>query len=91
MDKRWTEEGWEDFLVLMQDKKLLKKAITLLNDIERNGYTGLGKPEPLKGDLSGYWSRRIDDFNRIVYKIDEDEKTKENYIEIVQCGTHYHK
>lgn len=91
MKKTWHDEAWADFLNLMQDKKLLKKAVSLLKDIERNGYTGLGKPEPLKGDLSGYWSRRIDDFNRIVYKIDEDEKTKEKYIEIVQCGTHYHK
>ena len=49
------------------------------------GYEGIGKPEPLKCNLSGYWSRRIDDYNRIVYRIDGE------IIEIVQCGTHYHK
>lgn len=89
MDKYWTEEGWSDFLELISDKKLLKKLNSILNDIERNEYDGIGKPEPLKGDLSGYWSRRIDDYNRIVYKI--AEKDGEKYIEIVQCGTHYHK
>jgi toxin YoeB len=85
MKKTWTEEAWEDYLNLQNDKKLLKKANTLLKDIERGGYEGIGKPEPLKGNLAGYWSRRIDDYNRIVYRIDGE------IIEIVQCGTHYHK
>jgi toxin YoeB len=85
MKKTWTEEAWEDYLNLQNDKKLLKKANTLLKDIERGGYEGIGKPEPLKGNLEGYWSRRIDDYNRIVYRIDGE------IIEIVQCGTHYHK
>ena len=52
-------------------KKTLKRILQLLKDIDRNGYDGIGKPEPLKGDLSGYWSRRIDDCNRIVYKIEK--------------------
>ncbi len=51
MKKTWTEEGWEDYLALQQDKKLLKKANALLKDIERGGYEGIGKPEPLKGKL----------------------------------------
>ena len=85
MKKTWTEEAWEDYLNLQNDKKLLKKANTLLKDIERGGYEGIGKPEPLKGNLAGYWSRRIDDYNRIVYRIDGE------IIEIVQCRTHYHK
>ena len=85
MKKTWTEEAWEDYLNLQNDKKLLKKANTLLKDIERGGYEGIGKPEPLKGNLAGYWSRRIDDYNRIVYRIDGE------IIEIIQCGTHYHK
>lgn len=85
MKKTWTEEAWEDYLNLQDDKKLLKKANTLLKDIERGGYEGIGKPEPLKGNLAGYWSRRIDDYNRIVYRIDGE------IIEIVQCGTHYHQ
>ena len=85
MKKTWTDEAWEDYLNLQNDKKLLKKANALLKDIERGGYEGIGKPEPLKGNLAGYWSRRIDDYNRIVYK------TEGEVIEIVQCGTHYHQ
>ena len=54
-----------------------------MQDIERNGYSGIGKPEPLKGDLSGFWSVHIDEKNRIVFRI-EDGK-----LEIVQCGSHY--
>lgn len=83
MIKAWSDEAWEDFEYwLKQDKKTLKKILTLLKDIERNGYSGIGKPEPLKGDLSKYWSRRIDDCNRIVYCIEGE------MIKIVQCGSH---
>ena len=89
MDKLWTDEAWEDFLQLQSDKRLLKRIQSLLNDIDRNGYVGIGKPEPLKGDFSGYWSRRIDDYNRIVYRIVETDSNK--HIEIIQCGTYYHK
>ena len=71
------------------DKKLLKKADALLKDIEQNPYDRIGKPESLAEDLTGFWSRRIDLFNRIVYQI--IEKDGEKYIEIAQCGTHYHK
>ena len=79
----FSEEGWEDYLYWQtQDKKTLKRINQLLRDILRNGYEGIGKPEPLKGDLSGLWSRRIDESNRIVYRIRED------VIEIVQCGSH---
>lgn len=84
MIKAWTEDAWEDFEYwLKQDKKTLKRILQLLRDIERNGYDGIGKPEPLRGDLSSYWSRRIDDCNRIVYRINGD------VIQIVQCGSHY--
>ena len=89
MDKLWTDEAWEDFLQLQSDKRLLKRLQSLLNDIDRNGYDGIGKPEPLKGEFSGYWSRRIDDFNRIVYRIVKTDDKK--HIEIIQFGTHYHK
>jgi toxin YoeB len=61
----------------------LKRINQLIRDIERGGYEGIGKPEPLRGDLSGWWSRRIDDANRLVYRI-QDEK-----IEIIQCKGHY--
>ena len=61
MNKNWSDIAWQDYLSLQSDKKLLKKANELLKDIDRNGYTGIGKPEPLKGDFAGYWSRRIDE------------------------------
>ena len=84
MIKAWSDEAWEDFeFWAKNDKKTLKKILTLLKDIERNGYSGIGKPEPLKGDLSSYWSRRIDECNRIVYRIQNE------MIQIVQCGSHY--
>lgn len=84
MIKAWSDEAWEDFEYwLKNDKKTLKRILTILKDIDRNGYTGIGKPEPLKHNLRGYWSRRIDDANRIVYKIEND------IIKIAQCGSHY--
>ncbi|MBP3819647.1 MAG: Txe/YoeB family addiction module toxin [Butyrivibrio sp.] len=84
MIKSWSDDAWDDFCYWQkQDKKTLKRILTLIKDIDRNGYTGIGKPEPLREDLSGYWSRRIDDVNRIVYKIADDT------IYIAQCGSHY--
>ena len=84
MIKAFTTSAWEDFTYWQdQDRKTLKRIIKLITDIDRNHYNGIGKPEPLIGDLSGYWSRRIDSKNRIVYKI-EDETIK-----IIQCGSHY--
>lgn len=70
MIKAWTDEAWEDFEYwLKQDKKTYRRILQLLKDIDRNGYEGIGKPERLSGGLSAYWSRRIDDCNRIVYRI----------------------
>lgn len=66
-----------------QDKKTLKKINILLMDILRNPFEGVGKPEPLKGNLSGYWSRRIDQTNRLVYRVQVD------MIEIHSCRSHY--
>ena len=84
MRKIWSDEAWEDYLYWQgQDKKTLKRILQLLKDIDRNEYDGIGKPEPLKGDLMGFWSRRIDDKNRIVYRI------RDGRIEIAQCGSHY--
>ena len=61
MTKLWHDTAWEDYLYWQtQDRKTLKKINILIQDIERNGYNGIGKPEPLKGDLSGFWSVRID-------------------------------
>ena len=84
MRKTWDDEAWEDYVYWQtQDKKTLRKINGLLKDIDRNGYNGLGKPEMLSGSLAGYCSRRIDEKNRIVYRINGDR------IEIIQCGGHY--
>lgn len=84
MKKIWTDDAWDDYLYWQtQDKKTLKRINNIIKDIDRNGYEGIGEPEPLKHDLQGFWSRRIDSKNRIVYRI------KEGAIEIAQCGSHY--
>lgn len=84
MNKLWQDNAWEDYLYWQaQDKKTLKRINLLLQDIARNGYDGIGKPEPLKGDLSGWWSCRIDDANRLVFCI------KNGLIEIAHCRYHY--
>ena len=84
MNKLWQDGAWEDYLYWQtQDRKTLKRINLLLQDISRNGYEGIGKPEPLKGDLSGWWSRRIDATHRLVYRI------RDRRIEIAQCRTHY--
>jgi toxin YoeB len=84
MDKIWSDGAWEDYLYWQtQDKKTLRRVNQLLLDIDRNGHKGLGKPEPLKHGQHGYWSRRIDDVNRLVYRIVDKR------IEIAQCRAHY--
>ena len=84
MKKIWHDEAWETYVFWQnQDKKTLKRINRLLKDIDRNGYRCTGKPEPLKGNLSGYWSVRIDEKNRIVFRITGD------ILEIVECGFHY--
>jgi toxin YoeB len=84
MEKSWTDKAWDDYLYWQsQDKKTLKRINQLLKDIERNGNDGIGKPEELKGDLSGWWSRHIDDTHRLIYQIEN------NKIIISHCRTHY--
>lgn len=84
MRKIWADAAWEDYLYWQHhDKKMLKRVNQLLKDIDRNNHCGIGKPEPLKHSKQGYWSRRIDDTHRLVYRVVNDE------IEIVQCRTHY--
>ena len=84
MNKLCQEEAWEVYIYWQtQDKKTLKRINQLLQDIDRNRYTGIGKPEPLKGNHTGWWSRRIDDTNRLVYRINSGQ------IEIAQCRSHY--
>ena len=80
----WFEEAWDDYEEWqMQDKKTIKRINALIKDAKRNGYTGIGKPEPLKGEFSGFWSRRIDSVNRFVYRITKDS------LEILSCKSHY--
>ena len=83
MNKLWTDRGWDDYLYWQTDKKTLKKVNALIKDIERNPFEGLGKPEPLKHKLSGWWSRQINEPDRIVYRI------KDGNLEISQCKGHY--
>lgn len=84
MNKVWEDEAWEEYLYWQkQDKKTLKRINDLIKDIDRNGNEGIGKPEPLTGNRSGYWSRRIDAKNRLVYRIDGVN------ILIAACKSHY--
>lgn len=84
MHKIWFDEAWIDYIYWQtQDKKTLKRINNLIKDTERSPFEGIGKPEPLKGDLSGFWSRRIDDTNRFVYRINNDK------LEILSCHGHY--
>ena len=84
MKVSWEDRAWDDYLYWQsQDKKTLRRINLLITDMMRNPFEGLGKPEPLKDDLSGYWSRRIDNKNRIVYCIQSD------YILIIACRNHY--
>ena len=84
MNRSFSDNAWEEYTNWQtQDKKTLKRINALIKDINRNPYSGIGKPEPLKGNWSGFWSRRIDDVNRIIYKIEDDQ------LVIVQCGSHY--
>ncbi|MFC4700612.1 Txe/YoeB family addiction module toxin [Glaciecola siphonariae] len=87
MSKRllsWTDESWKDYVYWQtQDKKILKRINKLVIDIKRSPFDGLGKPEPLKENLSGFWSRRIDDTNRLVYAVESDA------IVIISCRYHY--
>lgn len=70
MELIWSNQAWEDYLWWQrQDRKVLKRINTLLKDIQRNGNEGIGKPEALRNNLSGYWSRRITEEHRLVYKI----------------------
>ena len=80
----WTDFARKQYEELQEkDKRLIKKINILIKDIKRNGNEGIGKPEPLQHELSGYWSRRIDDKNRLVYKVSD------NQITIVACANHY--
>ena len=84
MNKVFTNNGWSDYIYWQtEDRKTLKKINSLIEDICRNGNEGIGKPEPLNGNLSGFWSRRINDKDRLIYKIDEEN------VYILACRFHY--
>jgi len=84
MNKVWFDRAWSDYEIWQQrDKKIINKINKLLKDIERNGYKGIGKPEPLKHNLQGFWSREIDEKHRLVYRVERGQ------IEIAQCMGHY--
>lgn len=80
----WEDRAWDDYLNWQdEDKKTLKRISKLIKDIKRSPFDGIGKPEPLKENLSGWWSRRIDEENRIVYFVEND------IVHIVACKGHY--
>ena len=80
----FTQDAWDDYLYWQsQDRKTLKRINQLLRDVSREPFTGIGKPEPLRENLTGYWSRRIDDKNRLVYAVEEQA------IIVVACRYHY--
>ena len=80
MNKIFTDNAWEEYLYWHNtDKKTFKKVNDLIKDIDRNGNVGLGMPEPLKGNYRGFWSRRINEKDRLIYKIED------NQLKIVQC------
>ncbi len=80
----WTQAAWDDYLYWQeQDRKTLKRINALVKDALRNPFSGIGKPEPLRENLSGFWSRRIDDTNRLVYAVDGDD------LAVIACRYHY--
>ena len=81
---QWDCDAWEDYLYWqMQDKKILKRINMLIKDVVRDPFEGIGKPEPLKGNLTGFWSRRIDERHRLVYLVEESR------LIIIACKGHY--
>ena len=82
----WTKEAWTDYVYWQsQDKKTLKRINRLILDCQRNPFDGTGKPEPLKENGSGFWSRRIDESNRLVYAVDD------GYLTVISCRYHYER
>ncbi len=80
----WTDEAWSDYLYWQsQDRKTLKRINRLINDTRRDPFKGIGKPEPLRENLSGFWSRRIDETNRLIYVVNDE------YLMIIACRYHY--
>lgn len=86
MLKLWTDDAWDDYLWWQsQDRKQLRRVNQIIRDIERDPFNGVGKPEPLRHEYSGLWSRRIDQSNRIVYEVRDDT------LFLYSCRDHYRK
>ena len=86
----WSEEGWEDYLHWQEsDRAILRRINALIADIQRGRFTGIGKPEPLQGNLSGWWSRRITGEHRLIYRIIGTGDARR--IEILMCRFHYRR
>jgi len=83
----WTEDAWQDYLEQNEHEKILETINALIKDIKRDPFEGLGKPEPLKHALQGWWSRRITDEHRLVYRVTGKGETQQ--LDIVQCKYHY--
>jgi toxin YoeB len=81
---RFTPAAWDDYTYWQgQDKKTLRRINTLIEAVARDPFTGIGKPEPLMGNMAGYWSRRIDDVHRLVYTVDDAD------LDVIACRGHY--
>jgi toxin YoeB len=80
----WTNDAWADYVYWQgQDKKTLKRINKLITDTKRSSFEGIGKPEPLKENLSGFWSRRVDESNRLVYAVSD------SHVTVISCRYHY--
>ena len=87
---RFDPEAWEDFLFwLATNRKIARRIIRLIGEIQRDPFSGIGKPEPLKGELSGYWSRRMTDEHRLVYRADRGELKDDDELKILKARYHY--
>jgi toxin YoeB len=88
MKTAWSEDAWRDYLHWQQeDEKILAAINELIRDVKRNPFKGLGKPEPLRHELQGWWSRRISGEHRLVYRV--SGKSGDQQLDIVQCRYHY--
>jgi len=87
VDLRFSDEAWEDYQQLATDRSVLRRLNAVIKDVQRSPFAGIGKPEPLKGDLSGWWARRITDEHRLVYRV--SGIGSKQILEIAGCRFHY--